>query len=73
MKPLTVDRLMTEYGYGREQAELEVKRANCKHDFGDMLDWTFMGCVQTCRKCGQKQCLPDHCGQHTAAPKDEGK
>ena len=33
---LDVDTLMTRYGYSREAAEQEVKRATCEHDYGTM-------------------------------------
>ncbi len=58
----TVEELVTEYGYSREGAETEVRRANCNHDFGDMCETSpFGGCVRTCVKCGQMVGLGRHC------------
>lgn len=57
----TVEELMTEYGYSREEAEQDVRRATCEHDFGDRCESTFMGCVRKCVKCGQMQGLGRHC------------
>lgn len=58
----TVDGLMTHYDYTREDAEREIQRANCEHDFGKMCeDNPLGGCIRTCQKCGQKQCLPAGC------------
>ena len=69
----TVEELVTEYGYTRAAAEQEVRRATCEHDFGDICMTTFMGCVRTCVKCGQKQGLNRHCWEHRATnPRDDG-
>lgn len=59
----TVEELMTEYGYSRTAAELEVKRATCEHDFGDrcMSSGLGIGCYRTCLKCGQMVGLGRHC------------
>jgi hypothetical protein len=38
----------------------------CEHDFGTMVERTWLGCVQTCQKCGQMVCHPNHCGQADA-------
>ena len=58
---LTVEKLMKEYGYERAQAEQEVKRANCKHDYGTMCTADFQGCHRTCQKCGQMLGIPGGC------------
>ena len=60
---MDVDTLMRRYGYSRKAAELEVKRAACEHDYGDMCMSSFMGCVRTCVKCGQKMGLGRHCSE----------
>jgi hypothetical protein len=57
----TVEELVTRYGYRQRDAELEVKRANCEHDYGDRCEQTRMGCVRTCLKCGQMLGLGGHC------------
>lgn len=61
MSYLTVEELVERYGYSRKEAETEVRRANCEHDFGDRCEATFMGCVRTCVRCGQMQGLGRHC------------
>ena len=58
---LTVETLMERYGYSRAAAEREVKCANCEHDYGGMCESSFLGCVRTCQKCGQKMGLGGHC------------
>ncbi len=60
---ITVDNLMEHYGYSRKEAEREVQRATCDHEYGPMAMRTFMGCTRTCTKCGQMTCEPNHCGQ----------
>lgn len=69
---LDVETLMTRYGYSREHAELEVRRAACEHDYGTMCESSFLGCFRTCVKCGQKMGLGRHCGgagkRSTSAP-----
>ncbi|AKU97036.1 hypothetical protein AKJ09_03700 [Labilithrix luteola] len=55
--------------FARGLSEKEIQRALCEHDYGDMCQWTFMGCTRTCTKCGQMQCDPNHCGQYDAARK----
>lgn len=40
---------------------LEAKRARCEHDYGNMCEATFLGCVRTCVKCGQKKGLGRSC------------
>lgn len=57
----TVKDLVERYGYSQEKAEQEVARANCKHNYGKMCESTFLGCVRTCQKCGQKMCIPGGC------------
>lgn len=58
---LTVESLMTEYGYSRASAEQEVKRAYCEHEYGDRCESGFAGCFRTCQKCGQMMVLGGHC------------
>jgi hypothetical protein len=73
----TADELVERYGYSRKAAEAEVKRANCEHDYGDQCMSTFMGCVRTCQKCGQKLGLNRNCWEHRStsavARKDDAR
>lgn len=57
----TVENLVERYGYSRADAEREVKRATCEHDYGTMCESSFLGCFRTCVKCGQKMGLGRHC------------
>ncbi len=49
----------------KEQDRLDKLRAECAHDFGNMCEATFLGCVRTCVKCGQKQGLGRDCWKAT--------
>ncbi len=66
---LDVETLMERYGYSRDAAEKEVRRASCEHDYGNMCETSFMGCVRTCVKCGQKMGLGRHCWEKKASAK----
>jgi hypothetical protein len=46
-------------------SEREIAKEFCEHDFGGVWMHTFMGCTQTCRKCGLMYCDPNHCGQYS--------
>lgn len=66
---MTVETLMTRYGYSRAAAEQYVKRAACEHDYGTMCESSFLGCVRTCVKCAQKVGLGWHCGGARRSPR----
>lgn len=66
----TVEYLMHN-GYSREEAEREIQRANCTHEYapykgGTLCMWTAFGCSRTCVKCGQTTVDPNHCGQYVS-------
>jgi hypothetical protein len=47
-------------------SEHEIKRAFCEHDFGETWERSWLGCTQTCQKCGAMVGHPNHCGQADA-------
>ncbi len=71
----TVEELVSEFGYTQEEAEKEVRRASCEHDYGDRCMSSFLGCYRTCLKCGQMMGLGRHCagaGTTSAKPTEDG-
>ncbi len=65
----TVEELVRDFGYTRDAAEREWKRAHCeheyaKHDDGTLCMWTPFGCTRTCIHCHQMTVDPNHCGQY---------
>lgn len=53
---------MRRNGMSEKAIAKDLRCRTCEHDYGDTYVWTFLGCTQTCKKCGQMVCIPNHCG-----------
>lgn len=73
---ITVEYLMNA-GYSRAEAERDVKRASCTHEYapfegGTLCTFTAFGCSRKCVNCGQITVDPNHCGQSDAHKRNAG-
>jgi hypothetical protein len=53
-------------------SDAEWARMTCEHEWGEWDERTPFGCTRSCRRCGQKMCDPNHCGQWAARKPKKG-